>query len=186
MSCCATKASNKIFPPKCHGFYFYTLPLSWTPRSSSKCFSLPHSPRLPTTSVVYVKGINWTAHQSSFFFKGNSVMQLLVQILLFSLHWNSRVYYLTCSGMVTSHWSGELRKAEDKGFRSTQNAYWSKCLDANDVCPSICPSVLSVRLARGIIHIIMPLWAGENIPGPHWSRISSNAGILLRKLTECI
>lgn len=52
--------------------------------------------------------------------------------------------------------------------------------------PSVHLSVLSVCLAIGIIHIIMHLWAGENIPGPHWSRIFSNAGILLRKLTECI
>lgn len=44
----------------------FMLLLSWTSRSNTKCIFFPRPPRLSTTSVLYGKGINWTAGESSF------------------------------------------------------------------------------------------------------------------------
>lgn len=44
----------------------FMLLLSWTSRSNTKCLFFLRPPRLSTTSVLYGKGINWTAGESSF------------------------------------------------------------------------------------------------------------------------
>lgn len=107
-----TKTEEKPSLPSVMASIFMLSHWAEPPDPAVSAFLPTDSPRLSTTSVLYVKGINWTAHESSFQSELGNAVVARVEILLFSVYQNTRVYYLTCLGQVMSLWSADLMKAE--------------------------------------------------------------------------